>query len=162
MFMHELSHQWFGWLVPCADFADFWLNEGFATFLVGAFKEAKWGTTAYERELENWRQRSAKVHAEGRDAPVSLSSFANGAPVTAPKETELQPRGVTYFRGALVLHRPRGDLGEEPFWRGIRRYVESRAAKGARTEDLRASMEAASGRDLREFFRRWVYSPAID
>ena len=26
---HELAHQWFGWLVPCADFADFWLNEGF-------------------------------------------------------------------------------------------------------------------------------------
>jgi aminopeptidase N len=26
IFSHELAHQWFAWLVPCADFADFWLS----------------------------------------------------------------------------------------------------------------------------------------
>jgi aminopeptidase N len=159
IFSHELAHQWFAWLVPCADFADFWLNEGFASFLVAAVKEERWGRAAYDREIALFRQRSAKVHAEGRDAPVSLS--APGAPPRAPpRESELQPRGVTYARGALVLHKLREELGETAFWSGLRRYVADRAGKGARSEDLRVALEAASGRDLRAFFATWVYASA--
>ncbi|HEU4407513.1 MAG TPA: M1 family aminopeptidase [Polyangiaceae bacterium] len=160
IFSHELAHQWFAWLVPCADFADFWLNEGFATFLVAAVKEQRWGRAAYDREVELWRTRSAKVHAQGRDAPVSLSK--PGAPHKAPRDSELQPRGVTYSRGALVLHKLRGELGDDTFWAAIRRYVAARAGRGATTDDLRAAFEASSGRDLGPFFDRWVYAPAPD
>ncbi len=161
IFSHELAHQWFAWLIPCADFSDFWLNEGFATFLVAAVKEERWGRPAYERELGLWRKRSAKVHAEGRDAPLSLSP--PGAPPSGPpKESELQPRGVTYSRGALVLHKLRANLGDAVFWEGIRRYVKDRAGKGARSEDLRVALEAASGRDLGPFFATWVYASAPD
>jgi aminopeptidase N len=161
IFSHELAHQWFAWLVPCADFADFWLNEGFATFLVAAIKEERWGRAAYERELGLWRKRSAKVHAEGHDAPLSLS--APGAPPRSPpRESNLQPRGVTYARGALVLHKLREELGDKAFWSGVRRYVKDRAGKGARSEDLRAALEAASGRDLRAFFATYVYASAPD
>jgi aminopeptidase N len=161
IFTHELSHQWFAWLVPCVDFSDFWLNEGFATFLVAAFKEQHWNRAAYERELAIWKQRSATVHKEGNDAPLSLS--IPGLPQReSPQESELQARGITYSRGALVLHELRTELGEKVFWSGIQRYVKDREGKGARTEDLRASLEAASGRDLRPFFDRWVYSSAPD
>jgi aminopeptidase N len=159
IFSHELAHQWFAWLVPCADFSDFWLNEGFATFLVAAVKEERWGKAAYDREIGLWRKRSARVHAEGHDAPLSLSP--PGAPThVPPKESELQPRGVTYSRGALVLDRLRSELGDTVFWDGIRRYVKDRAGKSARSEDLRAALEAASGRDLRPFFATWVYASA--
>jgi aminopeptidase N len=160
IFSHELSHQWFGWLVSCTDFADFWLNEGFATFLSATFKEQRWGRRAYERELGVWRSRSAKVHAEGRDAPISLSP--PGSTRKAPREAELQPRGVTYYRGGLLLDKLRNELGETAFWAGVQRYVKDRAGKGARTEDLRIALEAASGRDLKEFFAKWVYSAAPD
>jgi aminopeptidase N len=161
IFSHELAHQWFAWLVPCADFSDFWLNEGFATFLVAAIKEQTWGRAAYDREVALWKERSAKVHADGRDAPVSLSA-PGAAPHPPPPDSELPPRGVTYSRGALVLHRLRGELGEDAFWAGIRRYVKDRSDKGARSEDLRAALEGASGRDLRSFFDRWVYASAPD
>jgi aminopeptidase N len=161
IFSHELSHQWFAWLVPCVDFSDFWLNEGFATFMVAAVKERTWGRAAYDREVTLWRKRSAEVHAKGRDAPVSLSA-PGGPPHAPPADSELQPRGVTYARGALVLDRLRKELGEDAFWAGIRRYVTDRTGKGARSEDLRTSLEAASGRDLKSFFDRWVYSPAPD
>jgi aminopeptidase N len=158
IFSHELAHQWFAWLVPCADFGDFWLNEGFATFLVAAFKEQRWGRPAYDREVGLWRRRSAKVHAEGRDAPLSLS--APGVTPRPVKEADLPARGVTYARGALALHRLRAELGEDLFWRGLRRYVKDRAGQGARSEDLRAAFEAATGRDLGPFFATWVYASA--
>jgi aminopeptidase N len=160
IFSHELAHQWFAWRVACADFADFWLNEGLATFLVGAIKEQRWGAAAYAGELRVWRSRSAHVHSDGRDAPLSLS--APGSARTAPCEKALQARGVTYFRGALTLHKLRGELGDAVFWEGLRRYVAERSGRGARSEDLRAAFEATSGRDLKPFFARWVYAPAPD
>jgi aminopeptidase N len=159
IFSHELAHQWFAWLVPCADFSDFWLNEGFATFLVAVLKEQRWGAAAYASEVDVWRRRSAEVHAGGSDAPLSLSR--PGAPARRPPtEAELPPRGVTYFRGALVLDKLRRDLGDGAFWDGVRRYVRACAGRGARSDDLRAAFEAASGRSLQRFFDTWVYAPA--
>jgi aminopeptidase N len=139
LFAHELAHQWF----------------------VGAIKEARWGNASYRREVSLWRSGSAKAHAEGHDAPVSLSAPSGPQP-QSPKDADLPVRGVTYSRGALVLKRLRDLLGDVAFWNGIRRYVRERAQKGARSEELRQCMEAASGRDLRPFFARWVYSPAPD
>jgi hypothetical protein len=97
----------------------------------------------------------------GRDAPLSLS--APGAPPRVPAdESELQPRGITYARGALVLHALRGELGDAAFWSSVRLYVRTRAGQGARSADLRAAFEAAGHRALVPFFAKWVYAPAPD
>lgn len=171
VFTHELAHQWFGVWIPCDDFHDFWLNEGFATFLTGAAKERRWGSTAYDHELVLWRQRSARVHEQANDAPLALSlpaplpshdaGLARGAGSTSV-DAKLQPRGVTYSRGALVLAKLRAELGDEAFWSGIQTYAHDRRLKGARTSDVRVALEAASGRDLAPFFAKWVYAAAYE
>ena len=161
IFVHELAHQWFGWQVACADFNDFWLNEGVATFLTGAFKEERWGAAAHAREVRLWLEGSAKAHREGRDAPLSRSRPGDPA-LPSPKDSELPPRGITYSRGALVLQKLRMELGDEIFWAGLRSYVARRSWNSARTEDLRSALEAASGKDLRPFFERWLYASAWD
>jgi aminopeptidase N len=161
IFLHELAHLWFGWQVACADFNDFWLNEGFATFLTGAYKEERWGPAAHAREVRLWLEGSATAQREGRDAPLSRSRPGR-ATLPSPKDSELPSRGITYSRGALVLQKLRAELGEEKFWAGIRAYVADRSWKSARTDDLRSELEAASGDDLRPFFERWVYTPASD
>jgi aminopeptidase N len=157
IFSHELAHQWFGWLAPCADFRDFWLNEGFATFLVGVVKEQRWGASAYAKEVELWRTRSQAVHEQGRDAPVSLARA--GTVGGRLSEADLQARGVTYSRGALVLHKLRSELGEGVFWRGAAAYL--RSGSGT-SEGLRQALERESGRSLQAFFERWVYASAHD
>lgn len=44
--IHELSHQWWGNLVTCRTWKDFWLNEGMAVFMTAAWKEHRFGREA--------------------------------------------------------------------------------------------------------------------
>jgi len=70
-------------------------------------------------------------------------------------------RALVYNKGAAVLHMLRRLLGDEVFFRGIRRfYVESRFEK-AGSEDLRHAMEVESGRSLERFFERWIYGSTL-
>jgi aminopeptidase N len=145
---HELSHQWWGNLLTCRDWAHFWLNEGFATFLTAAWKEQRWGREAYDREMELARTRMAKVRGEGKDRPLVLTTWKT------PDEAGGE---IVYSRGALLLDQLRRDLGEEAFWRGLREYTVAGARTGSVvSDDLVAAMEKASGRDLRPFFSRWL------
>ena len=145
---HELSHQWWGNLVTCRDWAHFWLNEGFATFLTAAWKEQRWGREAYEREMTLARTRMDKVRSEGKDRPLVLTTWKT--PADAGGE-------IVYSRGALLLDRLRRDLGDETFWRGLTDYTVAGARTGSVvSDDFRAAMEKASGRDLGPFFSRWL------
>jgi aminopeptidase N len=70
-------------------------------------------------------------------------------------------RALVYNKGAAVLHMLRRLVGDEAFFRGIRRfYGESRFRK-AGTEDLRRAMEAESDRPLERFFERWIYGSTL-
>lgn len=48
--VHELAHQWWGNLISCATWQDFWLNEGITTFMTAAWKEHRFGRAAYDAE----------------------------------------------------------------------------------------------------------------
>jgi aminopeptidase N len=50
----------------------------------------------------------------------------------------------------------RAELGEEPFWRGLRAYTHARAGGTVESSDLRAAMEGSAGRSLADLFHRWV------
>src|SRR5207245_8075281 len=63
-----------------------------------------------------------------------------------------------YEKGAWVLHMLRSQLGDEVFFKGLRDYYNSHREANASTEDLRNALERSSGKDLKEFFARWVFS----
>ena len=48
-------------------------------------------------------------------------------------------------------------LGDEVFFRGVRRFYDECKFRKAGTEDLRRAFEAESGRSLESFFERWIY-----
>lgn len=152
VFIHELAHQWFGVSLKCLDFDDFWLNEGFATFFVGAWLEQLHGRDAYEAEVAKWRARAAKVQG-------ALSLAPPGIPRPHTPDSKLQPRGITYSKGALFLDSLRRELGEATFWSVLRDYVTTNAGRDVTSEDLRRSLEKLTGRSWAEDFQTRVYSP---
>lgn len=148
---HEMAHQWWGNLVTCASWQDFWLNEGITTFMTAAWKEHAFGAPAYRRELELAQGRLARARAAGFDKPLAWSG-------TYPSLG--MRRAVQYSKGALFLARLRQSLGERAFWSGIRGFTRGHAGRTASSRDFQAAMEHASGRDLSAVFDEWVYGTA--
>lgn len=145
---HETAHQWFGDAVTPATWADLWLSEGFATYYAGLFVEHAEGQTAFREYMKRKSEEYFKYEATRR-APIH------------DRETEdlnelLNPNN--YQKGAWVLHMLRAELGDAAFFRGVRAYYRAHLNRTATTEDLRAALERASGKNLREFFARWVYA----
>jgi aminopeptidase N len=145
---HELAHQWWGNMVTCRDWNHFWLNEGVATFMAAAYKEHRFGRTEYLREIEANRVSYQKVRDAGKDRPLVFPDWLN--PTS-------EDRTLVYDKGSYVLHVLREELGERDFWAGIRQYTRRYFGKSVTTPDFQKAMEQASGKDLTNFFAKWVY-----
>lgn len=145
---HEAAHQWWGIGTTCRDWGHFWLNEGFATFMAAAYLEHRLGREEYDKSVTRWRERTARLVAEGKDHPLVYAEW---------KKPSGDDRAVVYQRGAYVLHLLRRQLGEEKFWRGLRDYTREYRGRSVVTADFQRAMEASSGQDLGEFFRERVY-----
>lgn len=148
---HELAHQWWGNLVTCGTWREFWLNEGLATFMVAAWKEHRLGRAAYVRELDGARRRVERVREQGFDKPLS---WAGGYPSLGAR------RAVHYAKGALFFAHLRELIGDAAFWDGLRRYTRRHAGGTVTSGDLWIAMERASGRDLSATFAEWVHGSA--
>lgn len=145
---HELAHQWWGNLITCADWNEFWLNEGVTTFMVAAWKEHRWGRASYDRELDVARQRVRAAADAGFDVPLTFHG---------PYPSLSTRRAIQYSKGALFLDRLRAEVGEPAFWRGLRAFARAHAGATVVSRDFQQAFERASGRDLGPIFDEWVY-----
>jgi len=137
---HEAAHNWFGNYVTAANWANYWLHEGFAQFMVGQYWRVKRGDAAAEDEyLSDYRQ-YLEVDGKRRMPLASLGS------------------NNIYPKGSLVLRMLRLELGDARFWAGIRRYLERHAYGSATSADLARAVLEATGENLSWFFDQWVYA----
>jgi len=144
---HELAHQWFGDLVTCRDWAQAWLNEGFATYFEAVWFEADKGWDEYVYEIYQLVQRYLEEDAERYRRPIVCNVFRD--PI------ELFDRHL-YEKGGAVLHMLRGELGWDRMQRSLKRYVGDNARRTVETIDLIRAIEHETGRNTREFFAQWV------
>ncbi|MGH8792290.1 MAG: ERAP1-like C-terminal domain-containing protein, partial [Stackebrandtia sp.] len=68
---------------------------------------------------------------------------------------------ITYAKGASILKQLVAYVGIEPFKKGLRQYFEKHQWGNASFADLLGSLEAASGRELREFADTWLASAGV-
>lgn len=144
---HEIAHQWFGDSVTESTWADLWLSEGFATYFAGLFIEKEDGEAPFHEYMMNAAQKYF-AYEKQRNAPIHDTETLDLMKLLNENN---------YEKGAWVLHMLRMRLGDDVFFRGLRSYYSEHASGNATTEDLRKALEKSSGKNLREFFDRWVY-----
>ena len=145
---HEIAHQWFGDSVTESTWADLWLSEGFATYFAGLFIEKHEGDAAFRDYLRAAANRYFSYEKQ-HNVPIHDTETQNLMRLLNPNN---------YEKGAWVLHMLRRRIGDEAFFKGLRYYYNAHREANATTEDLRGALEKSSGKALKEFFDRWVYS----
>jgi aminopeptidase N len=144
---HELAHQWWGNLLTCRDWAHIWLNEGFATYFEALYREHRDGLDEFRYDL--LKDARAYLEEDSKEYRRAIVTNVYSDPMDLFDSH-------TYPKGAWCLHMIRGILGDELFWRSIRRYAETNAWKNVVTDDLRRAIEEATGRNLDWFFDQWL------
>ena len=141
---HELAHQWWGDLVTLTDWADIWLNEGFATYSDALWVENLYGLEGLKSRMADFKYQYMIRH-EGQDHPLY-------DPPLGHLFCEIE-----YEKGAWVLHMLRFVVGDDNFWQILKEYAQLYAYSNASTEDFQAVCEQIFGADLGWFFDQWIY-----
>ena len=157
---HELAHSWSGNLVTNATWSDFWLNEGFTTYIEQRIVERVYGRERAEmeevlrrRELEREmttlppRDQVLHINLDGRD----------------PDEGSTR---VPYEKGALFLKTLERATGRPRFDKFLNSYFEHFAFQSISTADavnyiqrelLGDDPKVAESLQLRE----WIHEPGL-
>lgn len=151
--VHEIAHQWFGNAVTEYHWNDVWLSEGFATYYTLLFRQHRYGYDDFLEGLRASRNTVIRFYDEtDYDFQIVRDYIADLNDVSGP---------MMYQKGAWVLHMLREQLGHEAYDLGIRSYYAEFMNRNVTTGDLRRHLEEASGRDLQEFFRQWLFQGGI-
>ena len=147
---HEMAHMWFGDLVTMEWWDDLWLNESFASWM---------GDKAVDHQYPEWNMWTQFVFQD-TNSGLSLDGLRNSHPIEARVENPAQIRelfdAISYSKGGSVLRMLEDFLGAEVFRRGLHGYLSAHQYGNARTEDLWAALEEASGQPVTAIMDSWV------
>jgi len=154
---HELAHEWWGNLVTNADWKDMWVHEGFGTYMQALYLEDTQGgerAQAYMESIRRWVNPRATV-----------------APRQSQSAQSIYDGHDIYFKGAWVLHTLRGLVGDDAFFRALRRMAypdsalalttDGSAVRFVSTADFETIAETESGQDLSWFFDVYLHRPEL-
>jgi len=150
---HEIAHQWWGQAVGWKNYHEQWLSEGFAQYFAALYAERLRGSGVFNNIVERLQSWAVKKSGEG---PVYL-----GYRIGHVKRDSQLFRAIVYNKSAAVLHMLRRLLGDDAFFRGLRRFYQEYRFRKAGSDDLRRAFEAESQQSLTRFFERWVYNSKL-
>ena len=145
---HETAHQWFGDAVTEAEWLHLWLSEGFATYGAALWAEHEGGDSALAAAMRS--ARDAVMASAVVERPILDSAITDRMKLL---------NANNYQKGSWVLHSLRGLVGDEVFFRGIRRYVRTYEHGNALSRDFARIMGQEAGRDLTWYFRQALSQP---
>jgi Peptidase family M1 domain/Peptidase M1 N-terminal domain len=143
--VHELAHQWFGDSLALARWQHIWLNEGFATYAEWLWAEHEGFATAQEIFDGNY-------FGIPEDDPFWSLTIGDPGP-------DALLDGAVYTRGAMTLQQLRVTVGDDDFFRILRKWAQSREGDNVATDEFIRLAERISGEDLDELFDAWLFTP---
>ena len=127
---HELAHSWSGNLVTNATWSDFWLNEGFTTYLERRIIEDLYGDRRADMEsvlgLVELREELKEQAAKDQILHVDL----NG------RDPDEGMNRIPYEKGALFLRTLEKAYGRARFDQFLRSYFDHFAFRSITTADF--------------------------
>jgi hypothetical protein len=150
---HEAAHQWWGHAVGWKNYHEQWISEGFSQYFAALYAEHLKKASVFDsiiRQMARWtvdRSDQGPVYLGYR-----LGHIRNESRVF---------RALVYNKGALTLHMLRRLMGDEAFFRGLRRFYSTWRFRKAGTEEVKNAFEIEGGRDLDRFFDRWIYGSSL-
>ncbi|MEO6724335.1 MAG: M1 family metallopeptidase, partial [Blastocatellia bacterium] len=132
---HELAHSWSGNLVTNATWRDFWLNEGFTTYLERRIVEAVYGRANEEMQAVLGRQTLEGLLTKYQPRDQILHIDLTGLD---PDDGSTE---VPYEKGALFLRQLEETVGREKFDQFLKGYFDSFAFQSITTGDFRAYLQ---------------------
>ncbi len=156
LFHHELAHEWFGNVMTHETVSDMWLHEGTGAFMQPVYTREVLGDAAFYASMFKtylW------INACNPIAPREEFS-ADQLYFDDPQGNG--PAGDIYSKGSWLLHSLSYVIGEETFWRSIRRLVYGTPdpetlpvpiqPRLRSTDDFMRIASEESGQDLAWFF----------
>ncbi len=127
---HELAHSWSGNLVTNGTWSDFWLNEGFTTYIERRIIEAVYGREREEMEATLGRSSLEEELAGLDEQDEILHVDLNG------RDPDKGFTGVPYEKGYLFLRSLEETFGRERFDSFIRGYFNHFSFQSITTADF--------------------------
>lgn len=139
--VHELAHSWFGDYITCSTWDDYWLNEGFASYL---------GEYVALQNIES----QASADKWIRDAIKTAVALPGGSIYGHI----IDSYALSYKKSSLILHMLRFELNNDSlFFNIFRSYLSKFGNKTASTLDFKSVVEESTGKDFSYFFDQWVF-----
>lgn len=152
LFAHELGHQWFPDILKNNDAWGAWLSEGFAEFLSVFYMSNVLGETYLQGTFESYGMMYRYFVPADMDYGLTSkeSQYVSDAMIY---------QIVTYFKGAVVANMIRKVLGNDTFFKALKKLYSDVAGKEVwyDTAILRQYFEEAHGKSLSWLFDAWVY-----
>ncbi|HKX83723.1 MAG TPA: M1 family metallopeptidase, partial [Pyrinomonadaceae bacterium] len=165
LMFHEYGHEWWANLVTASDWRDFWIHEGFQSFMDTLWVEESKGKDAYFIAMKN-RQKGFK-----NKQPVAPREPKIAYQVYMSEPDYLNSDGDIYGKGAYILHTLRYLIGDEAFFRSLRRMAyptkamekltDGRQERLVNTDDFLTIAEQESKMDLDWFFELYLRQPKL-
>lgn len=157
---HEMAHAWSGNLVTNATWSDFWLNEGFTTYIEHRIIELVYGRR--RAEIEEVLQRRAleeeMAHLPARDQVLQMN--------LAGRDPDNGATLVPYAKGALFLRSIEEHVGRERFDRFLRGYFDHFAFRSVTTVQVIQYMKETLLKEDPDpsaslHIREWISQPGL-
>ncbi len=139
--VHESGHEYFGNSLSCADHAEMWIHEAFATYMETLYLECRKGRAESVEYLLTQRPR-----------------IKNEYPMLGPLGVNYQqPDTDVYYKGAWMLHTLRHVLADDSLWfRALKGLATEFKLKVVNTQQVVAYLSQATGYNLTPFFNQYL------
>jgi aminopeptidase N len=165
LLLHEFGHEWWANLVTASDWKDFWIHEGFQSYMDTLYQEYLHGQDAYLKAMAARSKNFKNIQ------PVAPRGAKIAYQVYMDAPDYLNSDGDIYGKGAYFLHTLRYLIGDKAFFNALHHmayptkemetYTDGRQERLVTTDDFLTIAEQDSGMKLDWLFEMYLRQPKL-